>query len=183
MKIIYIFTLLFLSACAAGMTDRTMPVDTELQAKMYNSVASQYMNRPTFVDLNIQKSGDKVLDIQVVDYLDNKVHLMVFYRDMHVYLNAIDKYLEWEEKAKVKRHVFDKVIDTYSSPWGIDYSFNFHSGNKYTHYLSIGMASNMAVIRDYAGVFVFDRENALILRKLIMNGYTTDVLDISGQYQ
>ena len=182
MRLCVIFMMFtFLSACAAGMIDKQMSVNTNLRAKMFNSVASQYIIRPTFVDLNIAKSGDKILDVKVTDYLDNIMHLLIYYKDMPVYLNVINKYLEWEEKATINGHVFDKVIATYRTPNGFSYSFAFHSGNKYDHYLSIG--SNLSLMDEHVSVFVFDRENALILRNLILNGYTSKVIDISSQYQ
>lgn len=145
-------------------------VSSQLQVKEFNSLASKYYSRPTFVAVNLLNTGKKSLLIQVDPYRPRQYDvksMMSFGEDYaNQYITLIDKYLEWENKASQRGDQFEKKIGSVDDGTGIlDLTFKFYSGNAYNHFLVISNCDIFCV--ETSDHHYYDKNNALILKDLI----------------
>lgn len=171
-----------LSGCAAGMIDTSKRISSDLQSTGFNSIASRYMDRPTFVSFAIMKDGSRVLNIMIDSYGTNQPTVPLYEKNKTEYISAIDKYLEWESKARSNKDSFDKEILRVSNPNTLIVQFSFHSGNEFNHYLGVGFLSKGLLGEIPVPILTFDRKNALELKRLLQNLTAVDASPVADQY-
>ena len=170
----------FLSSCASLTPQTENRIASSLAAKEFNSISSTYMNRPTFVSSVIMKDGSQSLYVKVDSYGSAKGILSLSYANRDFYVRSIDKFLEWEKKAKANKHAFNKEIGNVKELSGrANYYLEFVSGNEQSHYLEVGIQASLAGKLEIAS---FDRSNALKLRKLLL-GMPYSEQSVSSSYQ
>lgn len=155
-------------------------IPTSVNMSEYNSVASKYMARPTFAE--VQTYGDDVRLVLYADAYGNNVYTLYLakaYADS--YIQLIDKYLRWEEKASSKGHMFEKEIGVADLWAGVQKRFSFYSANQHSHYLVINSISLGGQLDDN---IYFAKKDAEELRKLLINfkNGTLDTSDVSNEY-
>jgi hypothetical protein len=151
------------------MVDTSQRVSSGLRGLQFNSVASAYMPRPTSVNIERMRDGQKVLSV-VVDSYGSMPHKVMFYeRDISTCVMAIDKFLEWEQIAAKKRDLLEKEIATVPAPSGMTIYFVFTSGNETSHYLGIGHTIGGPLGKTSAVSFYLDRAGATQLREHLVN--------------
>lgn len=172
--------LLATSAMAFGPTGKR--ITTPLQAREFNSIASQYMERPTHV--NVKKVGtDLALWVEYDSYDPRKSDTYLIFSKKYVddYLAHIDKYQEWNVKAMEAGDAFQKDIGKASSQAGFKLKFAFYSGNAQKHYLNVMPC--VLLMCGTSGVY-FDAENTDELERLLIqlrDGQLT-AEDVSQKY-
>lgn len=160
--------LIFLSGCSYIGWDESR-ISVNFSAKQFNSVASQYISRPTFATLTTFKNGSEKLVISMDPYGDPNRDIpfssgyfdIEFVRE-HVndYVSSIDKYLKWEKQASQDGDIFTKEIAEVEG-YATDILFKFHSGNSASHYLVL---SHSGSSEQY-----YDKFNAERLREFLIN--------------
>ena len=153
----------FFSVPASADDKRRLP--TTFQVLEYNSVASNYLPRPTFVDAVVKNDEIKELYIRA-DFITGSEHT-AFTRGMELhwvkkkhlaeYMSGVGKFLEWEDIASRDGDMFTKVIGKFGKA-----RFTFHSGSQSTHYLEITKCSACA-----ESAYYYDRDGAEGLMKLL----------------
>ncbi len=140
------------------------PLGISLPAKSFNSIASRYMDRPTWVSLGAV--GDNAyLDIRMDDYGTEQAVMYVYESTAPEIIKGIDKYLEWMAIALRDGDVLSKRIDV-NAGTGFETTpcMEFHSGNRTNHYLAISVTcSSLASVP----TMYFDADGAKELRKLV----------------
>ena len=174
--------LAFTSAAIAKDAKR---VSTDIEVREFNSVASDYYTQPTFL-YHIDKKKDDRLKL-AVDFTreGTSKDLKVGYdtitfseKRVPLYIEAIEKYLKWEEIAKRDGDLISKDISKVKANSGQFNFFSFHSGNKNNHYLVINSPSLSSVLsasngkQSYVPDFVFDRANAEKLKETLQSWVT-----------
>src|SRR6218665_1476884 len=109
-------TLLLISICACTSVQQSTRLSTNLYAKEYNSVASKYMDRPTFSSVEQMSDGETVLAISIDTYGTAQNTLRLSKKHVNEYINLINKYFEWEKLAKSRKDAFTKEIGK-ASTW------------------------------------------------------------------
>ncbi|AHF93947.1 hypothetical protein OPIT5_01270 [Opitutaceae bacterium TAV5] len=167
LSLIIAITTIALFGCAAGMVNTTRNIPTALVARQYNDVYSQYSTRPTFASIETMKDGSRVLNITINAY-GRQDHSARFYaQNASQYIAAIDKFIAWERQASDRGDMIEKEIAIISSPNGFKLSFDFCSGTPKDHFLYINGASTGMLGTMKATIMIFDKANAVILRKMI----------------
>jgi len=152
-------------------------VSSSLSSKEYNDVYATYANRPTWVKIQDMSDGNTTLRVEMEHYAYNPTatyspenltpqSIAFDKRYVNQYLPLIDKFLQWEAKAQTRGDAFTKEIGsalTWSQIGSLKLKFTFHSGNRSSHLLAIGLDAGLA----QTNVLYFDRANAIELRKLI----------------
>lgn len=142
-------------------------ISTELTASEFNSISSEYLHRPTFVEYLKYKNGARNLIVNIDFYGAND--MVAYYSSEYAneYISAIDKFIEWEKLANKRNDMFTKEISTVKSgiPMSdVKYKFEFHSGNENNHFLLIEHCAMLCVPEL---VQTYDVNNAIILRDLL----------------
>lgn len=165
---------LFAVACTAVAAETR--ISSMLQASEFNDLASQYMQRPTFVSIQKFSDGKVALKVLMDEYGTGydpllgaaTEHATLFdSRFVSSYLTLIDKYLEWEALAKERRDLIEKEIGV-AKTWGnasdIDLKFSIYSSKTSEHLLVIERCAFGTCV-DKA--LYFTRPNAQALRSLL----------------
>ena len=204
MKTQYLLTVISILIIAGCTTvQRSDRVSTSLSAREYNSIASRYMERPTFVSIEEMSDGSTVLMVQMDTYSVPSTyrdlnlsaeqrnalrHSQVRFLKDHVaeYVEAIDKFAEWEELARERGDAFTREINrvpTWANMGSGNLVFSFHSGNDQNHFLVVAFAAAGTVLEDQA--LYFDSSNITELKRLLV-GFSNDSLqrtDIDSVYR
>lgn len=172
-------TVLF--GCAAGMVNTSQSIPSALVAKEYNDVSAQYVDRPTFVSIEIMRDGSKVLAITmrtfgVNAFGSNDRTVRIFEADRQGYIDAIDKYFAWEKRATERNDRLEKEIVVVKCPNGFKHALSFYSGNEALHFFVISFADSGLLGKIRVPAMVFDRSNAATLRQML-----TDLPSKSGK--
>lgn len=180
---------LFLTACTT--VQQSTRVSTPLQAMEFNSIASRYMARPTFVSVEKMSDGVTVLLVRMDPYRKDPLlpeGSPIRFSKEHVpaYLNAINKYFEWAALAKERKDALTKEIasaPTWANMAKGSLKFTFHSGNDHAHYLTIAFSASGTTLTDSA--LFFDESNAKQLRDLLdeFAAGRIGVADVSNVYK
>jgi hypothetical protein len=198
---IAIVAALALAACTS--ISQSTRISTPLQAAEFNSLASRYMGKPTFVSTEKMSDGADTLMVHMETYalptalqgstlpastLDTLRYSEIRFlkEDVPAYVAAIDKYLQWEALAKERKDQFTKDIarvPAWSQAKGAGFLvFSFHSGNDREHFLVIQIES-LGVLVD--GAQFYDESNATELKRLLL-AFASDSLqhtDIDSVYK
>ncbi|MBM3853501.1 MAG: hypothetical protein FJ399_10135 [Verrucomicrobia bacterium] len=181
MKIISVFlSVLTLVACTSVQT--TTRVSTSLRAQEYNSVASRYLEQPTFVEMATLNDGTQLLIVDMKLYAvpsfysglrasgaaaEALRHSRIGFGKNQVtgYVAAIDKFLEWATLASERKDAFTKEISSVPTGRGA-LKFTFHSGNDRSHFLAVAWSAMGTTIDEKAQYF--DISNAKELKRLLL---------------
>ena len=178
-------------------------VSTSLHAQEYNSVASRYMGKPTFVSLEDMSDGKSVMMVQMETYAVPSTYsslslspqaadalrhsqLRFLREQVSGYVAAIDKFLEWAALAAGRKDAFTKEISrvpTWANMGSGSLKFSFHSGNDQAHFLVIAFAAAGTTLDEQAQYF--DVPNAKELKRLLL-AFASDSVqktDIDGVYK
>lgn len=163
-----------LGACTTLVSETR--ISRPLSASQYNSVASRYMEQPTFVSVQTMSDKAEVLKVQMDQYgagydanLDIITEYVAFFDKRYVaaYLPLIDKFLEWEALANTRGDLLEREIGK-ASTWGnglpVELRFSFYSGNASNHFLTIERCA-AGTCADKA--LTLTRANAIILKELL----------------
>ncbi len=184
------FVVLVLTACIAQAftVSKSDRVNTPLQACEFNSIASNYLPRPTSVALEVLSKKHEVLMVQMTPYARSNMfpdgyQIRLSKSKVPDYVALIEKFLQWSDMATERGDQFTKEIGQADS-WRKrgKYKFTFHSGNASNHYLVITWVF-MGTSTDESSL-CFNPENADILRQLLID-YSADKLtptDIDSVY-
>ena len=150
-------------------------ISSSLQAREFNSVASQYMERPTFLSLQNYSDGRTALVIDMDEYgvgsagyeIPGDYSLRLDPAQADAYAALIDKYLEWESLASSRGDMLEKEIGRApaagaQSPG--EARFAIYSGAAGAHYLQTQFCAVGACIVD----MFFSRNDALELKRVLM---------------
>ena len=149
--VLIILTLtVLLSGCTTIIQQTRIP--TSLNSMEYNSVASNYMERPTFVRIEDMSDGASVLAVEMEQYsygiggYENSNRWSIRFKKDFVsdYIVLINKYFDWEQTATSRKDAFTKEIgrvQAWSNGPSGKLKFVFHSGNEKTHYMAVSFCS------------------------------------------
>lgn len=183
--------LIALGICALDLfgcttVQKSYRVSTSLHAQEYNSIASRYMERPTFVSLEDMSDGKKMMMIQMETYSLPSLYsslslspqaadalrisqLRFLKEQVTGYVAAIDKFLKWAALASARKDAFTKEIarvPTWANMRKGHLRFTFHSGNDQEHFLAIAFSAAGITLDEEAQYF--DVPNAKELKRLLL---------------
>jgi len=172
-KLLILFALIALTSCTT--VKNSTNISTALNAKAYNTIASQYLDRPTFVSIEDMSTGENVLSVKMerygVDKYGNKTITIRFSKaSVDDYLSMIEKYEKWEEMAVSRSDIFTKdigVAHSWSNGMDVTLKLTFHSGNALQHFLSVMPCAAGTCLPD--DTVYFDKKNVLYLKNLLSN--------------
>lgn len=177
--------LLLISITSCTTLTESQRFHSQLSAKEFNSVSSKYMDRPTFLSISNFSDNTSSLTVLMDLYGQGQSGLFLDKARSQQYIDAIDKYLAWENKAKTRGDMFTKEISTIKaggSMTDLKYKFTFHSGNQNQHYLSIIYCTAVMCIDKVTQYY--DVANAKELKELLLQ-FKQDsikVNDIDSEY-
>lgn len=165
MRYFLAFLAIFFIGCSTTSNTNTTQIPITFSASAYNSVGNRYMERPTFATLYTPKNQNEPwLNLSMETYGYNQVGqnqiINAFTKNnIPIYIELIDKYLEWEKLATRDKDMLDKKIGSAKTRL-FSLEFGFFSGNEQSHYLSIGSLGGVPQF--------FSKEAALSLRDLLL---------------
>lgn len=175
MKILILSVLFSILAGCTTIKENTR-LTTNIKAKEYNSVYSNYIDRPTFTDIEEMSDGSKILSISRDNYGSTDSVLRFSKENIPSYIDLIDKYVDWVNLAVSRNDAITKEIGR-AATWGNfttgELKFVFHSGNSKIHYLVISFCAVGRCIDDQA--FYFDLNNARRLKSLLVRFYSNNI--------
>ena len=167
-------------------------IASQLHAREFNSIASQYIERPTFLSLQTYSDGRTALVIDMDEYgvgpagfeMAGDYALRLDPAQVDAYVALIDKYLEWETLASSRGDMLDKEIGRApaagaQSPG--EARFAIYSGNVGAHYLSTQFCGVGTCIND----MFFSRGDANELKRVLLALKSGNVghLNVDGVYK
>lgn len=157
-------------------------IPCNFNAMEYNDVASRFMERPT--GACIKKIGDTtILNVTINSYGRQNIGLWFDKRHVNEYVQAIDKYIEWNKIATERHDVVDKEISTVSTdaPGVMGIRFLFRSGAEDLHFLIISHYAPTLIDPTKGDVLqqCYDVGNALKLRQMLVD-FANDKLSSAG---
>jgi len=188
------------TAAIAG--DASIP--STLKVREFNSIASNYLERPTFVKIIDKKKTDKmVISVDLIRKSkanrDSGAYETLVFSEKRIdkYVAAIDKYLSWEEIAKRDGDIIKKKITKVKANSSSFVFFDFFSANQSNHYLMLTRPTFANVLtnansnnggNESPPDFALNRENAIVLKTLLTdwkNGAFEDRLnlDVEDKYK
>lgn len=166
-QILLVLLLSSLPACTT--VEQSNRVASKLVAREFNSIASRYIDRPTFVAVERMSDGATVLRVNMSLYGSDTSTLPLVQSKGTTYAAHIDKFLEWEALAKGRGDALTKDIGR-APAWGNavagEVKFVFHSGNSTTHFLAMSFCAAGTCLDGKAQYF--DSESAKELRRLVL---------------
>jgi hypothetical protein len=171
-------TVLAATLLAAGCTTlaATTRLSSALRASEFNTVASAYMERPTFVSLESFSDKNTALKVEMDEYGTGYDPLLkiatphaTYFDKRYVadYLALIDKYFEWEALAAQRGDLIERDVGG-AKTWGvggdIDLRFSIFSSSSANHLLVIERCAFGTCVDKALNL---TRPNAAILRTLL----------------
>lgn len=168
-----ILTIITLAISTPAFAKEKIRLDASFKAMEFNSAASQYMKRPTFLELIVSKKKPSQLWIYS-DFIkkSDTARAMKGYEFVSLsvtaaddYIAAIDKYVAWHGIASADGDIIDKEISkVMGRKKSLKVKFGFYSGNAQSHYLTL---QHCAVGTCMEPALSFDIENAKLLKETI----------------
>lgn len=174
-KVLFASLLVLITGCSHVGWDTTK-LGSPVTAYQFNDLLDKYSDRPTFAQIVTYKSGKSYLSIQM-DAYGSKTHEHRFIKEnVKLYVEYIDKFLEWEKLAEERHDMFNKKIGN-AKGFAVNITFSFISGSKYHHYLQL---SAMGINEQ-----LYTRSQANKLRQLLIDyeNNAIDKPDINAIYQ
>ena len=167
-------------------------LSSTLHAREFNSIASEYLERPTFLSLQTYSDGRTALMIDMDEYgvgpagfeTPGDYALRLDPAQADAYVGFIDKYLEWEALASSRGDMIDREIGRAPAAGAQapgEARFAIYSGNAASHYLFTQFCAAGVCIMD----MFFDREDALEFKRILLDvksGNTTH-LNVDDVYR
>ncbi len=173
----FFLILIFLMASQPALAGEKVNIDSPFRVLEYNTVSNSYGERATFILMNVRKKGDMgwiqadlIHKSEIAQYMNGLDAIRIKEKHVDGYIAAINKFLSWEEIAKRDKDNFDKDIVQVNK-----IKFKFHSGNENSHYLVMAFCAVATCVEPQ---FVFDRENAVLL-KVFFEDWKNDKLNYS----
>jgi hypothetical protein len=176
-----------LTACTS--VSESTRLSTGLEAVEFNSIASGYQPRPTFVSLEMMSDGEEVLAIQMDQYGTTQYQ---YGYDVHhqfrmlptaipEYLAILDQYDRWRDTAIERGDAITREMGR-APAWHGELKFEFHSGNAQRHYLLVSICAVGTCLDDQA--LGFDAVNVDRLRTTLRRWQAGELesLDIGAIY-
>lgn len=168
MTVGFVLAIMPISTQAAWKEDEHR-LNTPLQVSSYNRIASRYLETATSV-VALKMGGKETIGVE--PSRATSVYFSVDHVDE--YLQAIEKYISWQEQATKEKDAFTKQIADVKNPMaGTRNRFGFHSGNAEQHYMTVEtcvMLFRTCNSSDNEKVQLYNLENAkelaLLLQKL-----------------
>lgn len=191
---------LFLIALCAGAVACTTvsqqtSIATPLRASEYNSIASRYLERPTYVTLQSMSDGAQVLRVTMDEYgygagasigQDVALNYAAAFDSRYVdqYLAHIAKYEEWAGLASQRGDMIEKEIGkapTWANMGTGKLRFEFFSSGLRDHYLVVGFCLTACVNER----LMFDRDDVAHLKKALLDLKAGKIqqLDVDSVYK
>ncbi|WP_233078832.1 hypothetical protein [Rheinheimera soli] len=205
MKIFAALLAIPLTACVSIPVIDTQ--ETRFQTKVilseFNSVASQYIAKPTFASLVSFPNGESpdllsyVADGYGSSYnsyigvTKNKLGFQVQRTTADAFNGALEKYLSWSETATANKDAFTKDIAEIEYGAGLVsdfksyYKLTFHSGNEQNHYLLVKSCSFSELTKEIcAGDTALEKHSVLELKNDINRFISGEIAqkDIASKY-
>ncbi|WP_129582268.1 hypothetical protein, partial [Rodentibacter caecimuris] len=117
-------------------------INSNVQGLAYNSVATNYTPMLTRASLLDFDDGSQALNYKIDSYkrdnYGNKqtVNFSIPNNSADQHLGLLNKFIEWDTKAKARSEQFDKEIGRVKTVNGYSV-YTFHSGSKYSNFLDI----------------------------------------------
>lgn len=203
----YMLALCCISITGCVSTPEIKKQETRFQTKVvlseFNSIASQFMAKPTFAAVITYPNGEspELLNYsadgygsnysQYIGVTKNVLGFQVQKTRAVEFIKAIDKYLEWSGLATERREEFTKDISKIpydpSQAAGIDvyYKITFHSGNASSHYMLVKSCTYSGVTKETCmGDTALGKDSAAELKKDITKFANGEIsqLDVSSKY-
>lgn len=155
-----------------------------IQLSEFNSVAGHYVEKTAFVSLTTYANNEypELLMVEADGYgssyneytgvTKNKVFVRFTKNEAQVTVDAVNKYLEWQEQAMKAGDMFTKEIAAtakYDAGYGTaTYNkFKFHSGNATNHYLVYEFCSSASLVGEQCTEkAALTKENAVKLKDI-----------------
>lgn len=161
-----------LTACTS--VSQSTRLSTGLEAVEFNSIASGYLPRPTFVSLEMMSDGQEVLAIQMDQVGNTRYEYGI---DVHhqfrmlpsavpEYLTLLDQYDRWRETAVARGDAITREMGRVPA-WNGQLKFEFHSGNSQRHYLLVSFCAVGTCLDDQS--LGFDSVNVGRLRQILID--------------
>lgn len=158
-----------LTLVACTTLEQSNRISTRLVGKEFNSIASRYLDRPTFVAIEQLSDKTTVLRVTMSMYGTKESNLPFMQGKSAAYVMHIDKFLEWEALAKSRGDALTKDIGrapAWSNGPSGDLKFVFHSGNAAAHFLAISFCAVGTCLDDQT--VYLDAASTKELRRLLV---------------
>lgn len=162
-----------LTGCAT--VEQSTRISTPIKAMEYNSVASKYIDRPTFASIEKMSTGEVTLTISRDNYGTSASSVRFSKANIDAYVALVDKFLEWDKLATARGDALTKDIggaDTWGNGMPATLKLTFHSGNASSHYLAISYCAAGTCLDSYA--LYFDAKNAIELKSQLLKLASSD---------
>lgn len=167
-KVIVIMSCVFFMI--GGVSADEQRVEANFTALEANEINSQYMPRPTFAKITTPNGGSKLaIKFEMDGYGSNSANFEVASEFVEENIEAINKYLKWATMAVERGDMLDKEVavvrGTDVGPFFVWNNYQFHSGNKKSHYLIISVGTKVFGMfsrneKMSVGSITLDEENA-----------------------
>lgn len=163
-----VISMAWLTGCAGALSSEKHRVNTTLRVKEFNSIASEYMDRPTFVYRSSIVGGPEILLIEADAYSMYSASMGKIYRadEADLMISYIDKYLAWEKEALKHGDSLDKEIGKIKGMGGIPQKVAFYSASPQVHLLYIE-ACTFGMCGEDEFIHFLDHANAVELKRLL----------------
>ena len=153
-----------ISIIAPVKAEESIRISVSFHGRMFNSVASDYLERPTFVSIEKRSGDEMVLVVRVTKLVRDQygldyTEIRFLKTKVDDYLALVNKFNEWEALATTRGDTFTKDIDK-AEVWGSfgrpDVQFTFHSGNATHHFLVLKFCAMGTCLNDSGFVLSAD---------------------------
>lgn len=183
--IILALGVMLLAGCAGSIQGGTETrLNSDLRVSDYNDASDRYTERPTFVSKVERIGTGEMLWIKVDKYGVNE-DLYIPIQSVPDLSAAINKYFEWEGKAKARGDQIDKRIAKIDGWAQFKLDTMFFSASPESHYFVISQCVLGCLSADATDEFLFDRKNSSRL-KLLLSDFANGKLktvDVDAIYQ
>lgn len=136
-KLLSFFIVFLLTACS--MADRSTKITSQVQGLIYNDIASRYSPRLTQVFLEDFSDGSQALRYMTELFGKNSSGVeysiyVVSSKNADEHLSLLNKFIDWNKKAKDRGDQFEKKIGSAKTVNGY-IQYTFHSSNEYKNLL------------------------------------------------
>lgn len=142
-KYVSLLFIFVLQGCLVSVPSTTETrISTDLYLSQHNSISGRYQETKAFASVTEFQSGDgkEFLYYTADKYGTGKLWIAVPKSEVSTVVAGLNKYLEWSEKAKKNKDIFQKEITRFSAPSESSlinnfYKLDFFSGNSVSHFV------------------------------------------------
>lgn len=175
--------------------------DIPIKLLEFNSVAGHYVDKTAFVSLTTYAKNEypETLTIEADGYgvnynkyagvTNNTIFVRFNKENTQVTIDAVNKYLDWQEQALKAGDMFTKEINATpkKESFGLETydKYEFHSGNARNHFLIFSICSKSSLIGEQCTQrAALDRENAEKLKNIAQRYQEGELVkeDVASKY-